>query len=72
MLKQKLTKFRIILLIGIVSISGCNQIPATETRPKPVTPKLEKVVEVDGMMCMSLRDATTLGLYLIELERGYQ
>ena len=72
MLKQKLTRFRMILLLGSVIISGCQAIPATETRLKPVTPKLEKVIEVDGMMCMSLRDATTLGLYVLELERGYQ
>ncbi|MDR8253112.1 hypothetical protein FPK88_25160, partial [Acinetobacter baumannii] len=60
------------LLIGIVSISACSQMQPTEVRLKPVTPQLETVTEINGSMCMSRRDATTLGLYILELERGYQ
>ncbi|MGL6010985.1 MAG: hypothetical protein ACRC0J_05635 [Shewanella oncorhynchi] len=55
-----------------MTISACQTTPVTEVRLKPVTPKLEEVTEVNGKMCMSLRDATTLGIYILELERGYQ
>lgn len=38
----------------------------------PVKPALTTVTQVDGQMCMSLLDATSLGLYILGLERGYQ
>lgn len=43
-----------------------------EMRQQPVKPTLTSVSEVDKQMCMSLLDASKLGLYIIELERGYK
>lgn len=68
MRKLKLTKLVMTLLIGSVIISGC----ASNKMLKPVKPTLTTVTEVDGKMCMSLQDASALGIYIIELERGYQ
>ena len=68
MRKRKLTKLVMTLLIGSVIISGC----ASNKMLKPVKPTLTTVTEVDGRMCMSLQDATLLGLYIIGLERGYK
>nr|DAD80278.1 MAG TPA: hypothetical protein [Caudovirales sp. ctTqA28] len=38
----------------------------------PVKPALTTVTQVDSQMCMSLQDATNLGLYILGLERGYK
>ncbi|QJD54751.1 putative O-spanin [Pseudomonas phage MR4] len=68
MRKLKLIVLAPILLSGLMTTSGCVQSPA---RQMPVKPSLTTVTEVDGQMCMSLRDATSLGLYILGLERGY-
>jgi hypothetical protein len=53
-------------------ISGCNQ-RLPEVMPRiPVKPTLNEVRSVDGMVCFPRRDATKLGLYILDLERGYQ
>lgn len=69
MRKLKLTVLAPILLSGLMTTSGCVQ---SQARQMPVKTALTTVTEVDGQMCMSLRDATSLGLYILGLERGYQ
>ena len=69
MRKLKLMLLAPILLSGLLITSGCVQ---KEVRRMPVKPALTTVTQVDGQMCMSLRDATSLGLYILGLERGYQ
>lgn len=66
MRKLKLMLLAPILLSGLLITSGCvHQV----TRQMPVKPTLTTVTKVDGQMCMSLRDAKLLGLYILELER---
>lgn len=56
------------LLVGSLTISGC----ATESQKiAPVKPTLESVKLIDNNVCFSKQDATKLGLYILELERGY-
>lgn len=65
-------KLAVILLVGSsLTLAGC-QAPMREMRQQPVKPTLTSVNEVDKQMCMSLLDASKLGLYIIELERGYK
>lgn len=68
MRKLKLTVLALILLSGLMTTSGCVQ---NQARQMPVKPALTTVTQVDGQMCMSLRDAASLGLYILGLERGY-
>lgn len=59
------------LLVGSsLTLAGC-QAPMPEMRQQPVKPTLTSVNEVGRQMCMSLEDASKLGIYIIELERGY-
>ena len=67
--RLKRTGLAMTLLIGSVIISGCNQISQPRSKPKPVRPTLEKVVEQNDMVCFGKQDATKLGLYILELER---
>nr|DAN13165.1 MAG TPA: hypothetical protein [Caudoviricetes sp.] len=69
MRKLKLTVLAPILLSGLMTTSGC--VMQKETRQMPVKPSLTTVTQVDGQMCMSLLDATSLGFYILGLERGY-
>ena len=65
-------KLAVVLLVGSsLTLAGC-QAPMQEMRQQPVKPTLTSVNEVDKQMCMSLLDASNLGLYIIELERGYK
>lgn len=68
MRKLKLMLLAPILLSGLLITSGCVQ---KVTRQMPVKPAMTTVTQVDGQMCMSLQDATSLGLYILGLERGY-
>ncbi|AKA61860.1 hypothetical protein Pm5460_50 [Proteus phage vB_PmiP_Pm5460] len=37
----------------------------------PVKPRISNVYEIDNKVCFDKPDATKLGLYILELERGY-
>lgn len=60
-----------ILLIGLLTTSGCQQALSEKAMVKPLRPTLTKVYEVDDKVCFSEPDATKLGLYILSLERGY-
>lgn len=59
------------LLIGSLTISGCQQVLPEKAMVKPLRPTLTEVYEVDDKVCFSEPDATKLGLYILSLERGY-
>lgn len=59
------------LLIGSLTISGCQQALPEKKGVKPLKPTLTVVYEVDDKVCFSKPDATKLGLYILSLERGY-
>ena len=72
MLRSLRMQLAAILLVGSsLTLVGC-QAPVQEMRMQPVKPMLTSVNEVDGQMCMSMEDASKLGLYIVELERGYK
>lgn len=60
-----------ILLIGSLTISGCQQALPENPKVRPLKPTLTAVYEVDDKVCFSKPDATQLGLYILSLERGY-
>lgn len=60
-----------ILLVGSLIISGCQQALPEKKGVKPLKPTLTAVYEVDDKVCFSKPDATQLGLYILSLERGY-
>lgn len=68
---MKLTKWKMTLLAGLLSISGCSQVSQVTHSAKPVKPTLTAVTEVDGNVCFAKPDAVKLGLYILALERGY-
>jgi len=59
------------LLIGIVIIlAGCVTCP---TKPMmPIKPILSPTEQEDGSLLFSRDDAVKLGVYVIELESGYE
>lgn len=59
------------LLIGSLTISGCQQVLPEKAMVKPLRPTLTEVYEADDKVCFSKPDATKLGLYILSLERGY-
>lgn len=58
------------LLIGLMvtSLVACNS--NQQMRIAPVKPHIS-TYRVSDQMCMKLPDAVKLGLYILELERGY-
>ncbi|WQZ01190.1 o-spanin [Proteus phage Premi] len=68
--KLKLTLLMIILLVGSLLTSGCQSLE-TQSKPMPVKPRISNVYEIDNKVCFDKPDATKLGLYILELERGY-
>lgn len=57
-------------LIGLVIIlMGC-QTPLPKT--PPTKPSLKVEVQSSGGMCLSKEDTNKLGIYILELERGYK
>jgi len=59
------------LLIGIViTLTGCVTCP---TKPMmPIKPVLSPIEMEDGALLFSRDDAVKLGVYVIELEAGYE
>lgn len=68
---MKRIRLATILLIGSLTISGCQQALPEKRVVKPLKPTLTAVYEVDDKVCFSKPDATQLGLYILSLERGY-
>lgn len=51
------------------SVAGCHH---ATMPPRPTSPTLDVQVTEDGGMCLERGDTEALGVYIQELERGYE
>lgn len=65
-------RWKLILTLGIASISAACVSTPTSLPPKPPTPTLEIVPQSDGGICLDRANAIELGNYIITLEAGYE
>lgn len=73
--KNKLKKFEQILLLGLMStLMACQAVPQCPEMPMaPTKPTLPSIRTTQtGEMVLSRDDAAALGLYILELEKGYK
>ncbi|MAY72049.1 MAG: hypothetical protein CME82_11420 [Halomonas sp.] len=65
--------FRKALLIGLtIILTGCVTTECPTMPAKPTKPTLESIQQTsEGGMILSKDDAQKLGIYILELERGY-
>lgn len=68
--KNKLMLSAKSLVIGLILtlMVGCTS--SNQMHKAPVKPQLS-AKSIDGSVCFSNQDATKLGFYILELERGY-
>ena len=73
-MKNVLMMFTKTLLIGLMIIlTGCVATECPTMPAKPTKPKLESIQQTsEGGMILSKDDAQKLGIYILELERGYK
>lgn len=72
-MKNVLMMFKKALLIGLMIIlTGCVTTNCPTMPAKPTKPTLESIQQTsEGGMTLSKADAEKLGIYILELERGY-
>ncbi|WYM31531.1 hypothetical protein VL73_49 [Erwinia phage VL73] len=68
--RSKLTRLTLTLLIGLMTTSLVACQSNQQVMKLPVKPHISAST-INNQMCMDLRDASSLGLYILELERGY-
>lgn len=69
-IKSKLCAM-ILLSFSLITLAGC--VPTCPQMPNlPTSPVLDVQKAIDGGIILSKDDAVKLGVYIIELERGYQ